>query len=119
MKIAIIETKKIDCDDYQDLVSLRCTEFAEVDDETYTMLEKASWSNNFRVIKSPENLREFIKDKVSDYVAFLKKEEKRIEAEKKERERKKAEAKNRRMEKDEELRRKTYEALKSEFGDSK
>jgi len=116
MKIAIITSEKIaDYDGIEYAVASKCTEFEEVDEKTYKLLVSAQYKYNFRVIRSPDDLKLFIKNTVSDYMEYIKKEEARILSEKKERERKKLERQKAMEKTKKEEKLKLYEELKKEF----
>lgn len=105
-------------DDYDRLIE-SISEWTEVDDETFALLKKAEMSRryDFGVLEQPVHPRVFIKNTVEDYVAHVKAEEEKREAEKK----KKAEAARKRklnkMAKDEAAKRILFNQLKEELGE--
>ena len=116
MKIAIVQCGEWnDCDGYESLVAQRCTEFMEVDEDTYNKLKKNEWRFKYKVIRSVDDLSEFVGVVVKDYIDELAKEERRREKEKKEREQKKADAAKRKKERDEANKLKLYNDLKREI----
>lgn len=72
-------------------VTERVTDFEEVDDETYNLLQRASSKYNYTIVEQVMNQQDFIAKTVADYKAFIKAEELKTKKFQEEVERKKQE----------------------------
>lgn len=97
------------------LVASQITEWTEVTDQEYSLLQKASLKKGFKVVSFPENQKEYIKKTVDDVLRELEEEKKKKEEEDAEKARKAAERTAKRLAKTEAERRALFEQLQKEF----
>lgn len=69
-------------DDYRPIIE-KVTDVAEVDEETYKLLNEAQWAFGFKLIEFPTDTKTFVLDTVAKYKTMIE-EEHRKERERKE-----------------------------------
>ena len=121
MRVAIVFGRNLyDCDDYSRVIADRCTDWEEIDDETFRLLERAQSRDfnhdRFYIIQHPEDTKEFIFKTVGEYVSYLKKEQERIEKEKLERAERKKKKAAEKLASEKNKEKEVYEELKKKYG---
>ena len=116
-KIAIIHEIEnyTNYDDYSMVIS-SITDWAEVSDEDYKVLHRASYSRCFKILEQPTDVSAFIKTTVAEYLE----EEKRLAEEEEKRKKKRAEEASKRKHakelKDRDSKLKLLKSLQEELG---
>ena len=84
-KIAIITTREINVGDYDGydtthMIANSITDWEEVTDEEFKMLQQASWRVGFKILERPVDAPKFIAKTISDYKAIAAAEEAKAES---------------------------------------
>lgn len=118
-KIAIITTQDVYYnygDDHETLVK-SITDWEEVSDEDFRMLQQASYKLNFFILEQPTDTKAFIAKTISDYKELVKKEAAKAAEEKRKREERAQQRKFQKELKDKESKKALLEKLKVELGE--
>lgn len=118
-KIAIITTQDVYHnygDDHETLVK-SITDWEEVSDEDFRMLQQASYKLNFFILEQPTDTKAFIAKTISDYKELVKKEAAKAAEEKRKREERAQQRKFQKELKDKESKKALLEKLKAELGE--
>lgn len=116
-KIAIIfTTESYGSDDDIRRVVESITDWTEVSEDDFKVLQNESWRGKFQVLERPLNDGEFVKKTVADHIKAAKQEKERQAAEKAVREQKALERKHKKELKDKESKLKLLKQLQEEFG---
>lgn len=119
-KIAIITTRDLyfNYDDDRHVIVDSITDWTEVSEEDYTLLNKAAnYRGGFAVIEQPTAPKEFIKKTIEDYIKFEKAEQEKRDKEKKAREEAALQRKIKKELKDKKSKLALFNKLKEELGD--
>jgi hypothetical protein len=86
-KIAIIKTKDMyyNYGDDHELIATSITEWTEVSDSDFNILQKARFNRNFDILEQPVSTPEFVAHTVADYIKEAKKAEEKEKEEKQKR----------------------------------
>lgn len=118
-KIAIITTQDVYYnygDDHETLVK-SITDWEEVSDEDFRMLQQASYKFNFFILEQPTDTKAFIAKTISDYKELVKQEAAKAAEEKRKREERAQQRKFQKELKDKESKKALLEKLKAELGE--
>ena len=87
-KIAIIKTKDMyyNYGDDNEMIAMSITNWSEVSDEDFGILQKAKYSRNFDILEQPVSTPEFVVQTVADYIKETRKAEEKEKEEKQKRE---------------------------------
>lgn len=118
-KIAIITTLNVEYDDYGDSYTKvidSITDWEDVSDEEFKVLQFAAPRLGFRLIERPTDMKKFVAKTIADYKTIAKAEAERAEEEKKKREEAALARKFKKELKDKESKLKMLKKLQEELG---
>jgi ferritin-like protein len=115
-KVAIMLISDVYDDDYRHIVN-SITEWEEISNEDFLVLQSASYRKGFKILEQPTDVKDFIAKTVSEEIVRAKAEAIKLEEDKKKRAAKLMEQRHRKEMKDKESKLALLKKLQAELGE--